>query len=480
MTDILKISVIGHTNTGKTSLLRTLTRNARFGQVSGRPGTTRHVEVARLLVDGRALLELYDTPGIEESIDLLTLLDEQSSAAPVHAAAREEGPTRVRRFLDSEPARGRFEQEAKVLRQLLRSDAAFYVIDARDPVLAKHRDELEIFRLCGVPLLPLLNFVTDSRNNERKWREALAALGLHAIVRFDTVAPAQDGEKLLYTKLASLLDSHSEALQKLISSHEDDARRRHLSAMQLIAGLLIETAAMKLTVSANDAAAFKQALNNLNQRVSAREQQCVEHLLSLYRFYPDDVEIAALPLVDGRWEQNVFDPVVLQQLGIRVGGGAAAGAAAGLGIDLLVGGITLGAAAATGALLGGGVQTLRHYGTDLLARLTGEKSLRVDDTILNALCARQASLVIALEARGHASQHKLLQPDSNSSASGRGQQLFSPGQVPVAIRSARSEPAWASSSIMSVMSADKQVAVDSLAADLDQWISELRQHGLSQ
>ena len=44
----LKLAVVGHTNVGKTSLLRTLTRDVGFGEVSHRPSTTRHVEGARL------------------------------------------------------------------------------------------------------------------------------------------------------------------------------------------------------------------------------------------------------------------------------------------------------------------------------------------------------------------------------------------------------------------------------------------------
>ena len=58
MTEALKLAVVGHTNVGKTSLLRTLTRDAGFGEVSHRPSTTRHVEGARLSVDGEPLLEL--------------------------------------------------------------------------------------------------------------------------------------------------------------------------------------------------------------------------------------------------------------------------------------------------------------------------------------------------------------------------------------------------------------------------------------
>ena len=36
MTEPLKLAVVGHTNVGKTSLLRTLTRDVGFGEVSHR------------------------------------------------------------------------------------------------------------------------------------------------------------------------------------------------------------------------------------------------------------------------------------------------------------------------------------------------------------------------------------------------------------------------------------------------------------
>ena len=65
---LLKVAVVGHTNVGKTSLLRTLLRDTEFGEVSIHPATTRHVEGAVLLVDGQPALELYDTPGLEDSI----------------------------------------------------------------------------------------------------------------------------------------------------------------------------------------------------------------------------------------------------------------------------------------------------------------------------------------------------------------------------------------------------------------------------
>src|SRR5690606_13306809 len=135
----VRIAVVGHTNTGKTSLLRTLTRDPDFGTVSDSPSTTRHVEAVALLSHGTPLIELYDTPGMEDAMTLLDYLDRLQQPGE-----RPDGPARIARFLETREAAQRFEQEAKVLRQLLASDAALYVIDARDPVLGKHRDELEI------------------------------------------------------------------------------------------------------------------------------------------------------------------------------------------------------------------------------------------------------------------------------------------------------------------------------------------------
>jgi GTP-binding protein Era len=64
MTEPLHFAVVGHTNAGKTSLLRTLTRRVDFGQVSDRPGTTRHAEIVDLRLDGRVVARFIDTPGL--------------------------------------------------------------------------------------------------------------------------------------------------------------------------------------------------------------------------------------------------------------------------------------------------------------------------------------------------------------------------------------------------------------------------------
>ncbi|MGP0015548.1 DUF3482 domain-containing protein [Pseudomonas sp.] len=431
MTKALKLAVVGHTNVGKTSLLRTLTRDVGFGEVSHRPSTTRHVEGARLSVDGEALLELYDTPGLEDAIALLDYLERLD-----RPGERLDGPARVARFLDGSEARQRFEQEAKVLRQLLASDAGLYVIDAREPVLAKYRDELSVLASCGKPLLPVLNFVSSAEQREPEWREALARLGLHALVRFDSVAPPEDGERRLYESLALLLEGARPQLERLVLDLEAQRRARRQSANRLIAELLIDCAACRRSVvSAADAQT--RAIGELRQAVRQREQRCVEALLKLYGFRRSDAAAGDLPLLDGRWGDDLFNPETLKQLGVKVGGGIAAGAAAGAGIDLLVGGLTLGAAALAGALAGGALQTVRGYGSRLLGKLKGQRELTVDDNVLRLLALRQRQLLQALEARGHAAMESIkmsLPVDTR----------WREGKLPEALHKARAHPQWSS------------------------------------
>ena len=452
----LKLALVGHTNVGKTSLLRTLIRDVSFGEVSHRPSTTRHVEGARLSVDGEPLLELYDTPGLEDAIALLDHLERIE-----RPGERLDGPARTARFLEGSEARQRFEQEAKVLRQLLASDAGLYVIDAREPVLAKYKDELAVLAGCGKPLLPVLNFVAQPGHGEERWREALARLGLHALVRFDSVAPPIDGERRLYESLALLLEQSRTKLQRLIEDHEAQAAARLSEGNRLIAELLVDVAACRRGVAAQPELE-RGAIRDLHDAVRAREQRCVEALLRLYGFRAQDAATADLPLLDGRWGDDLFNPETLKQLGVKIGGGMAAGAAAGAGVDLMVGGITLGAAALLGAIAGGGAQTARHYGNRLLGKLKGQRELTVDDAVLRLLALRQRQLLAALAARGHAAMDAIRLDAADDKA-------WREGKLPEALQRCRAHPDWSSlNPAARLQDGERQAALGELLTSLQQ------------
>ncbi|MCY1413319.1 hypothetical protein D9M71_287480 [compost metagenome] len=305
----------------------------------------------------------------------------------------------------------------------------------------------------------MLNFVASDDLREADWREALARLGLHALVRFDSVAPPEDGERRLYESLALLLENARPALQRLIDDQQAQRLARQQSARRLIAELLLDCAACRRSVVAEPDQELA-AVNELRQAVRQREQRCVEALLKLYAFRPSDAAASDLPLLDGRWGDDLFNPQTLKQLGVRVGGGMAAGAAAGAGVDLLVGGITLGAAALAGALAGGALQTARSYGSRLLGKLKGQRELTVDDNVLRLLALRQRQLLEALNVRGHAAMDsiKMATPQDKS---------WREGKLPEALIKARAHPQWSSLNTHARLNqAERQEQVEALAQDL--------------
>jgi uncharacterized protein DUF3482/50S ribosome-binding GTPase len=398
---VLKIAIVGHTNTGKTSLVRTLTRDAEFGEVSARPATTRHVEGTVLLVAGRPLVELYDTPGLEDPIGLLELLER------MRGDRRHDWIDVVREFLDSPAAHGEYAQEAKAIRQVLASDVALYVIDARDRVLGKHRDELEILGRCARPVMPVLNFVAGPEARIGEWREHLGRVNMHVVAEFDTVVLNEFAEQRLFEKMRTLLDRFRPTLDALI----DERRRQRAglvrSATELLADLLIDVAACVVVIPEQDVDRREAVMDQLKQAVRERERQCVAALLELFRFRPDDYEADAVPLERGQWGMDLFNPASLKEFGIRAGSGAAAGGIAGLAIDAMTGGMSLGAAAVLGATLGalwGGFAT---HGRRLADVFRGYTELRVEEATLRLLATREMDLVQALLRRGHASQDKV-------------------------------------------------------------------------
>lgn len=392
----LTVAVVGHTNTGKTSLMRTLTRDAGFGEVAASPSTTRQVEGVALQVDGQCIVELYDTPGLEDAGSLIETLDQINTQ-------RHEGPSRIQQFLSSEAANRHFEQEARVLRQLLDSTAALYVIDAREPVLGKYQDELAILALCARPVMPVLNFTASPDARSQEWREALARVNLHAVAEFDTVVFSTESETKLWQRLMNLLDQQGDRLEQLVQHRKLQAEWQHAAAVRIVAELLIDAAGCQRTAAKSDPAEQQQASAALKQAINQRERNTIDQLLSLYQFRAEDIEWLELPIRDGQWHTDLFDPTALAYYAGRVGRGAGAGAAAGAAVDVATGGLSLGAGTVIGTLVGTGIGTGWATGRNILDKARGRVRIQADDATLTHLAWRQMQLIEALSQRGHAS-----------------------------------------------------------------------------
>ena len=394
--EALKLAVVGHTNTGKTSLLRTLLRDVYFGEVKNEAATTRHVEQAKLTDSqtGEVLVVLYDTPGLEDASGLMDWLEDNT-------ASRRDGIERLQQFLAADIAKGGdalnsnedYSQEAKVIRQLLASDMAIYVVDAREPVLGKYRDELAILSWAAIPVMPVFNFTDAQDANIDDWQTMLARRNLHISTRFDSVAFEFNDEMRLWQNLATML-THSEMLEQLMARRTENWAQLYDEANIIIADFLLNVAAFVREIGEDDDP--MPVLQQMQEAVRQSERAMQHNLLSLYKFYDNDV--AATPLELQAYQQDPFDPELLKSYGIRTTSGAAAGALLGLGIDAAALGTTLGLGAAIGGIAGG---LLSNTGS-IADKISGVKRLYIDPATLTLLATRAIDLLTALRHRGHA------------------------------------------------------------------------------
>lgn len=459
---LLRIAVVGHTNTGKTSLLRTLTRDPEFGEVSDRPATTRHVEGSAILIDGEQAIELYDTPGLEDSPGLFEHLD------AMRTDGRVDGADVIEQFLASDAALGRFAQEAKALRQVMQSDVALYVIDAREQVLGRHRDELTILSWCARPIVPVLNFLASPEARVEHWREHLARTGLHVVSEFDTVVLDDHSEQRLVEKLCTVLDDHRETLQAFLAQRQRERDGLIRDSARLVAELLIDAAALVELAPTDDESKAAEVVERLRESVRQRERECARELLALHRFASTTAETDTASTIDASLGLDLFSPEAMKQFGLTISRGAAIGALAGVTIDAMAHGITLGAAAATGAALGALLETARTHGKRFfrLARQTTE--VRVDPQTIRLLALRQIGLVRSLLSRGHASTSPA-KPAADFIAKLRSAAV---NPLPAMLQRARQQPHWSTLSPVGRFRARADAARSAAARELAELVEQ--------
>ncbi len=397
----INIAVVGHTNAGKTSLIRTLLRDDQFGKVDDAAGTTRYVEKSAVFADEDPVLNLFDTPGFEDSSALLKTLEELSQTVQARLPAE-----LLRAFISQADDFPDFAQETKVLRQSINSDVLLYMIDVREPLLGKYTDEVEILSKAGKPILPVFNFIAGNEEALARWREQMAQFNLHSALEFDTVAFDFEAEKRLYQKLQSLLELHYETLQILIDYRQKVWQNLKQAAARRIFQLITEVACYRREAAGKNGLS-QTNVTSIQNFVRNAEQRTLQDLLTIFAFTQVDIDLQQLPVHDGQWKLDIFSPRMLKDFGLNAGATALKGAAAGAGIDLMVGGMSLGAAALLGAALGAGWATVRRYQQEFKAAWRGHKWLCVDDNTVSLLYLRQRKLLHTLTQRGHAAQSKL-------------------------------------------------------------------------
>ncbi|MCG6200213.1 DUF3482 domain-containing protein [Psychromonas antarctica] len=457
----LSVAVVGHANAGKTSLMRTLLRDTEFGDVADQAGTTRHVEGSALVIDESNSLALFDTPGLEDSIRLQHILSRYFTDKSV------DGIERLHYFLAHIADYPEFEQEAKVLRALLSSDLIFYVIDLREPVLGKYRDELQILSYAAKPIIPVLNFTAQGGDNLAQWKAQLARLNFHALVSFDNVHFNFSDEIKIYQKMQTLLADKESLLQKFIVQRQCQWEERFHAASEIVANLFIESACVRFK-TANTDQEVEQTTLKLQQVVRKAENRAVRQLLKLYQFRKEDLANSQLPVEQDGWQLDLFSVDNLQEFGIKLTSDIAKGAGLGVAIDLVTAGMTLGAAAFTGGVAGALWGVKKRYYEEIEAKIKGCRYIALNDVTLQVLWLRQLKLLDLFQKRGHASFDKIDYQVSNS-----GHLL--PKNWSKWLRQLRSHPNWSSlnKNMREAEDSKRQLFADKISSEIVNGLTKL-------
>ena len=367
----INLSLVSHTNVGKTTLIRTLLRRD-IGEVADRPHVTERSESHRLIETPEGdTLQLWDTPGFGDSARLLARLEK--SGNPIGWALQQVWD----RFTD----RAFFSSQEAVRNVRDTSDVVLYLVNAaEDPGAAAYVPaEMRILGWIGKPVVVLLNQTGPARGRERDaldesaWSAHLAShVGRHRVMALDAFARCWVQEDLLLAAVAQVIaEDKREAFARLRAAW----RRRNLgvfdAAMAVLASQLASLAADRATLAEGAggvgglARETRRLLASLMRKESAEdrasEQAMAELAARLDRTVRESTDrLIALHGLSGRATDRIlarlaaqFDvtrPADVNASGVL--GGVVSGALGGLAADLSAGGLTLGAGMLLGGVLG--------------------------------------------------------------------------------------------------------------------------------
>ena len=425
MTGTVSISLVSHTNAGKTTLARTL-----LGRDVGTVRDAAHVtEVAEphLLAEspnGDRLL-LWDTPGFGDSLRLARRLAQAGN--PLGWVLTEVWDRwRDRPFWASQRA----------IRHVLgETDVALYLVNAAEqPEDAGYlAPELQVLGLLGKPVVVLLNQLgppgsaAAEAQQLQQWQAHLAALAaqpgcapVQAVLPLDAFARCWVQEGVLLQAVATALPSERQpAMQRLSAAWAARQQTVWRQAMQLLAGRLARAAADREALpDAGWRAPLQRLAAGLGQALGlpagAEADPQARAMAALAARLDADIRQGTDALIQlhglaGQASGEVLDQLArhfARRMPVDEGraalwGGAVAGALAGLKADIASGGLTLGGGLLAGGVLGAlgaagaarGVNRLRGVREPLLAW---------DDAVLDGLLrtALLGYLAVAHHGRG--------------------------------------------------------------------------------
>jgi hypothetical protein len=345
----IRLSLVAHTNVGKTALARTLL-GRDIGEVRDAPHVTEFAEMHVLLSsDAGDELQLWDTPGFGDSVRLERRM--RASGTPLGWLLTQVWDRwRDRAFWASQQAMRHVREQ---------SDVVLYLVNAAEsPAAAGYvAPEMALLGWVGKPVLVLLNQLgapraaAEEADDVERWRVHLARWPLvRDVLPMDAFARCWVQEGVLLTAIGAALGAQ-ERMQRLSAAWAERKLALFGAAVAELSASLGRIAATRSPVAETGWMARRDVAR-------AAQQVLAEGLDAEVR--ASTGRLIALHGLEGRAQGEILQRVATQiDVHERVGegraalvGGVVSGALAGLKADLLSGGLTLGGGMLAGGLLG--------------------------------------------------------------------------------------------------------------------------------
>jgi len=363
------LSLVSHTNAGKTTLARTLL-GADVGMVRDAPHVTQFADGHDLIVTPEGdRLRLWDTPGFGDSARLARRM-RQSGQALGWFLTQVWDRWRDHAFWASQQALRHVQAE---------SDVVLYLVNAAEsPQAAGYvAPEMDLLAWVGKPVLVLLNQLgapraaTEEAAEAEAWRTHLSRWPLvQGVLPMDAFARCWVHEATLLRAVETVLQGErAAAMARLAAAWRARRQQTFDASMQALAASLARTAAARETLS--EAAGLGERLRQIGGAVGRRldadtpadpataaQQRLAAALDAEVR--DSTTRLIELHGLEGHSQGAILDRVAGQfarhervpEGRAAIFGGALTGALAGLKADIASGGLTLGGGLLAGGLIG--------------------------------------------------------------------------------------------------------------------------------
>lgn len=362
----IEITLISHTNAGKTTLARTLL-NRDVGDVRDAPHVTEIAEAHTLLqTEAGDVLRLWDTPGFGDSARLVQRL--RLADNPIGWLLRE--------VWDRYSDRPFWCSQQAVRAARDSSDVVLYLVNAaEDPRDAGYVSfEAQVLRWVGKPVVVLLNQTgpprpaDQERAEAQRWGAHLESLGVASeVLALDAFARCWVQERVLLDAVGRRLPENKRAAYaRLVGIWTARNVERFDAAMQVLAEHVSHAACdfePVAPVSASTAqklmhsigikrdgldATRERAMQSLAARLDAGIRNATDRLIQLHGLQGE-----AADTVLERMRTHFAIQERVDETRAALWGSVVTGALAGLKADVVAGGLTFGAGMLVGGVIGG-------------------------------------------------------------------------------------------------------------------------------